>query len=113
MKILEKEIEFNFFDADIADKISEESKSLGKSMEKIGETLKPRNIVIRTTCNQIIKFFNNIVGEENTKEIFGNKTDWNLCFEALDNFFDAKEEAENEQVKILNQRVKKYERYLK
>lgn len=113
MKILEKEIEFNFFDADISDKIAEQSKILGKSIGKIGETSNPRNVVIRTTCNEIINFFNKIIGEENTKEVFGNKTDWNLCFKALDDFFDAKEEAEKEQVKELNKRVKKYERYLK
>ena len=111
MKILEKEIDFDFYDADISDNVSEQAKILAKKLKAM-ENKKKRNILIRETCNAIIDFFEQVLGSENAKLIFGEKKNWNLCFDALDDFWDAQEEADKQQTEILQQRSKKYERYL-
>lgn len=91
MKILGKEFEVDFFDADIMEKIE-------NGMEKVEKVAKENNnikeqkssIVIRKVCNTIFDFFDNVLGEGASKEIFGSKTSLTLCVKAYEDFINEK-----------------------
>lgn len=91
MKILEKEFEFDFYDADIMEKIE-------TGMEKVENVVKKESdiknqktsIIIRKICNTIFEFFDNVLGEGASKKIFGDKSSLTLCINAYGDFVNEK-----------------------
>lgn len=111
MKILDAEIEFDFFDADESTKIEKELNSLSVAMKNVkGNT---RAEQISNTCDLIINFFVVMFKKEGAKAVFKGKRNWNLCFNALEDVFKAKEKADKEMGEQLSERNKKYERYIR
>lgn len=103
MKILGKEIDFDFFDADEMEKAE-------KAIEKFQEKGKKLNItksqkssdIIRKTCYLIFELFDDVLGEGIHKEIFGEKTSLSLCRKAFEDLVNEKKKAENEFEEISN-----------
>lgn len=97
MKILEKEFEFDFYDADLMEKVEQE-------MDKVSKTIKEENVtkvqksstIIKKICNIFFNFFDNILGENAHKEIFGTKTSLTLCIKAYEDFVKAKKQQDTE-----------------
>ena len=93
MKILEKEFEIDFYDVDTMEKIE-------NGMENVSKAIKENNVIktqktstaIRKICNIIFNFFDNVLGEGASKEIFGNKTSLTICIKAYEDFINAKKE---------------------
>ena len=95
MKILDKEFEVDFYDANTMERIE-------KGMEKVNKIIKEKSViknqktseVIREVCNIIFDFFDYVLGNEASKKIFGNKTSLTLCIKAYEDFINAKQEQE-------------------
>lgn len=105
MKILEKEFEMDFYDADTMEKIEIGMENVSKvikenSVAKIQKT----SAAIKKVCNVIFNFFDDVLGEGTAKEIFGNKTSLTLCIKAYEDFINAKKE----QDKVFEDISKKY-----
>lgn len=93
MKILNKEFEIDFYDVDTMEKIE-------NGMDKVSKVIKENSVIksqktsvaIKKTCNVIFNFFDDVLGEGASKEIFGNKTSLTLCIKAYEDFINAKKE---------------------
>jgi hypothetical protein len=93
MKILNKEFDIDFYDADLMERIEE-------GMEKINNFIKENSsfknqkssVVIRKICKVIFNFLDDILGTGASKEIFGNKTSLTLCIKAYEDFVNAKKQ---------------------
>lgn len=91
MKILNKEYEIDFYDADIMEKIE-------TGIEKVDAVVKQNktvenqktSIIIRKVCNTIFNFFDDVFGEGASKDIFGSKTSLTLCIKAYEDFINEK-----------------------
>lgn len=105
MKILEKEFEIDFYDADTMEKIE-------NGMENVSKIIKENSVAksqktstaIRKACNVIFDFFNDVLGEGASKKIFGNKTSLTICIKAYEDFINCKKE----QDKVFEDISKKY-----
>lgn len=105
MKILEKEFEIDFYDADTMEKIE-------TGMENVSKVIKENSVAksqktstaIRKACNVIFDFFDDVLGEGTSKKIFGNKTSLTICIKAYEDFINAKKE----QDKVFEDISKKY-----
>lgn len=91
MKILNKEYEIDFYDADIMEKIEAGIEKV-ESVIKQNKTVKKQktSIVIRKVCNTIFNFFDDVFGEGTSKDIFGSKTSLTLCIKAYEDFINEK-----------------------
>lgn len=103
MKILDKEIEFDFREAENIDRVIELDKKYKEEFNKV-TTLTEKSKVYR-------KFFDDLIGEGTSQKLFGNK---NNLFEMIDAYNDLVEESERINTEInkrSNNMKKKYERY--
>ncbi len=96
-KILNTELEIDFYDADMMEKIEESFANTQKNIEKYkkSQDLKSSEI-IRKTCKIIFEFFNTIFGEGTDKKIFGNRTNLRICMQAFDEFVKIKKQQDEE-----------------
>lgn len=103
MKLLEKEFDFNFEEAENIEKIAELDK---KYQEKIEKT---DNLIEK--CKIYKQFFDELIGEGTSEKLFGVK---NNLFEIMDVYQELVEEAERIVEKVNERATKmkqKYERY--
>lgn len=103
MKILGKEIDFSFEDAENMDRV----RLLDTEYK---EKLKGAKTTV-DQCNVYKDFFDELIGEGTSKEIFGEK---NNILQIIDAYYDVVEEAERvgKEIKEKSARMKKkYERY--
>ena len=91
MKILEKEFEIDFYDADTMEKIEKGMENVSKIVNE-NDTVKSQKTseVIRKICNVIFNFFDEVLGEGTSKKIFESKTSLTLCTKAYEDFINAK-----------------------
>ncbi len=93
MKILEKEFEVDFYDAEIMEKIESGMEKVNKAVkENMQKKQEKTSLVIRKVCSIIFDFFDSVLGEGSSKEIFGNKTSLTICIKAYEDFINAKKE---------------------
>lgn len=105
MKILDKEFEIDFFDADINEKIEDGIEKVSKSIKEKMEVKEQKNsTAIREVCNIIFNFFDDILGKGSSKAIFKNKVSLTVCLKAFEDFMNEKEK----QDKHLEEISKKY-----
>lgn len=91
MKILNKEFEVDFYDAEIMEKIESGIEKVNKAVkENMQKKQEKTSLVIRKVCSIIFDFFDSVLGEGSSKEIFGNKTSLTVCIKAYEDFIDAK-----------------------
>ena len=98
MKILNKEIDFDFFDAKQMEIYEKESEIASKKITEIIANIKnlKQSEMINKTFDVIENCFNNIFGENISKEIFEGKRNLKLCFQAFKDLVAARKEQENE-----------------
>ena len=98
MKILDKEVEFDFFDAEEMEKYEKEADIAKEKINTIilsTKTMKQSEI-INKTCEIVESCFDNVFGVESSKEIFGGKRNFRLCLKAFKDLLKARKEQENE-----------------
>ncbi len=95
--------DLDLLDADIAEKYEKAIDGLKKESGLTNEGLGLAD-TIRKECNLIFDFFNTIFGEGTDKKIFGNKTNYGVCTEALKEVIAQT----NEQIKELDKATAKY-----
>ena len=95
MKILDFETDFNFNDADDMERLENAVEVTEKKLNSLNVEGKKTSQVIREGCRAIFDCFNLIFGEGSDKEIFGTKTNLNLCIKAFKDLMKAKEEQES------------------
>lgn len=96
MKILDKEIEFDFFDAEQMEKYEKESEIAQKELKSIDINKMKQSEFINKTCETIEKCFNNVFGEGTSKKIFEGKKNFRLCVKAFKDLVKSKKEQVNE-----------------
>lgn len=96
MKILNKEIEFDFFDAVQMEKFEEETEKTSKKINKLDIKNMKQSEFINQTCTIIEECFDNIFGEGISKEIFQKDKNFRLCIKAFKDLVKARKEQEVE-----------------
>lgn len=96
MKILDKEIEFDFFDAEQMERYEKESEIAQKELNSIDINKMKQSELINKTCETIEKCFDNVFGEGTSKKIFEDKRNFRLCVKAFKDLAKAKKEQVNE-----------------
>lgn len=105
MKILGKEFELDFFDADVQSKIESGMEKIKRQVDKNKDIKAQKSSdVIKKTCEIIYEFFDDVLGAGASNEIFGEKKSLKLTIEAYDAFIEEKIKQE----KVLEELTHKY-----
>ena len=98
MKILNKEIDFDFFDAKQMEIYEKESEIASKKLTEVIANIKnlKQSEMINKTFDVVENCFNNIFGENVSKEIFEEKRNLKLCFQAFKDLVEDRKEQEDE-----------------
>ena len=96
MKILDKEIDFDFFDAEQMEKYEKEAEIAQKELNSLDINKMKQSEFINKTCETIEKCFDNVFGEGTSKKIFEDKRNFRLCVKAFKDLVKAKKEQVNE-----------------
>ncbi len=105
MKILDKELNFNFNDADDMEKLENAIEKTRKKLNALKIEGKTMSAVIKEVCNCVFNCFDEIFGENVSKDIFGNRYNLDICIDAFENLCNAKVEQDNS----FEQRIKNFE----
>lgn len=95
MKILNTEIEFDFYNAEQAEKFEKYSDIATQELNNINANNMKQSTFIKTVCEIIEKCFDNIFGKDISVRIFNNKKDFHLCIKAFKDLVKARLEQEN------------------
>lgn len=95
MKILDTEIEFDFYNAEQAEKFEKYADIATQELNDINTNKMKQSIFIKTVCEIVEKCFNNIFGEDISTKIFNNKKDFHLCIRAFKDLVKSRLEQEN------------------
>jgi len=106
MKILNKKIDFDFFDADDMEKLESQIEITQSKIHDIKEEKASNEI--REICKEIRACFDNIFGEGTSSKIFQNKYSIKLCLEAFHELIEEKLKQEDE----LNEQLNDFNKYL-
>lgn len=111
MKILDKEVEFDFFDAEQMEIYEKESEKAQKNITDMIMNVKTmkQSELINKTCNIIEQCFNNVFGEGSAEKIFEGKRNFRLCIKAFKDLLKARKEQENE----IDTEIAEFEKELK
>lgn len=96
MKVLETEIEFDFYDAEQMEKLETNIDKITKGINKINPEKMKQSQFINKFCSIIEEGFDNIFGEESSKIIFKEKRNFKLCVQAFRDLVKARQEQEKE-----------------
>ena len=96
MKILDQEIEFDFFDAEQMERYEKESEIAQRELNSIDINKMKQSEFINKTCETIEKCFDNVFGEGTSEKIFEEKRNFRLCVKAFKDLVKAKKEQVNE-----------------
>lgn len=108
MKILDKEFEVDFFDADFMERYEKEAESAKKELNNINISTMKQSEAINTVCEIIERCFDNIWGQGTSKEIFKEKRNFRLCIKAFQDLKKGKKEQEKElfsEIRSLQQEI--------
>lgn len=99
------EIEIDFTDADVIDRIENGSKKIYEEAEKLKHAENLTNAEgIRQECKILKEFLDYVLGDGTSEKLFGNKNSLKLCMDAFEDIINAKEE----QLKNFNAKISKY-----
>ena len=96
MKVLETEIDFDFYDAEQMKKLEANIDKINKEVNKIKVDKMKQSQFINKFCTIIENGFDNIFGEGTSKEIFKEKRNFKLCVQAFRDLVKARQEQEKE-----------------
>lgn len=108
MQILEKEIDFDFFDAEQMEKYEKEANIAQKELNSLDINKMKQSELINNVCNIIEKCFDNVFGEGTSKKLFEGKRNFRLCIKAFRDMIKAK----NEQISEIDNDVKEFQKEL-
>ncbi|MEG1870779.1 MAG: DUF6673 family protein [Peptostreptococcaceae bacterium] len=80
------ELELDIFDADVAE-VYEEALEKVRIDAKV-DTGAKMSVVIKTQCNAVFDFFDEVFGEGTSEDIFGGKTNLMTCLKAFEEVVD-------------------------
>lgn len=95
MKILDTEIEFDFYNAEQAEKFEKYADIATQELNNINANKMKQSIFIKTVCEIVEKCFSNIFGEDISTKIFNNKKDFHLCIRAFKDLVKSRLKQEN------------------
>lgn len=95
MKILDTEIEFDFFNVEQMEKFEKHSEITAKKINEIKPTSMKQSVFIKKVCSIVNECFTQIFGKEVSEKIFGGKEDFRLCIRAFKDLVKARIEQEN------------------
>ena len=96
MKVLDVEIEFDFYDADNMEKFEKYSEEAQKELDNIDINKLKQSEFIRKTCNIIYRCFDNIFEEGISEKIFKNKNNFKSCVKAFKDLIEARVQQDSE-----------------
>ena len=96
MKVLETEINFDFYDANQMEKLEANMDKISKEINKIKVDKIKQSQFINKFCTIIENGFDNIFGEGVSKTIFKEKRNFKLCVQAFRDLVKARQEQEKE-----------------
>lgn len=96
MKVLETEIDFDFYDAEQMEKLETNIDKITKGINKIKPEKMKQSQFINKFCAIVEDGFDNIFGAGVSKEIFKEKRNFKLCVQAFRDLVKAREEQERE-----------------
>lgn len=103
VKILNTELEIDFYDADVMEKIENSFEETQQEVQNyMNKKTQKTSEVIRSVCKVVFDFFNKVFGEGTDKKIFGTKTNLIECLKAFEQFVDAKVKQDKELEEISN-----------
>lgn len=95
MKILEKEIEFDFYDADEMEKWDKHTEEFKNTVNKLDVKNMKQYEFIRAFYVAFEKCFDGIFGEGTTKDMFKGKQNFELCVKAYKDLTRARKEQDD------------------
>lgn len=104
MKINGVELEIDFTDADILQRIEDGSKEVYKKAEELKTSETTPAEGIRQECKILKDFLDYVLGEGSSKKIFGNKDSLQQCLNAYEDILRNRDE----QYSDITKRVSKY-----
>lgn len=108
MKILDKEIDFDFFDAQQMEKYEKEADIAQDELSKIDLNKMKQSEFINKVCEIIEKCFENVFGEGTSEKLFEGKRNFRLCVKAFSDLVKARKE----QVSEIDNEVKDFQKEL-
>ena len=99
MKVLETEINFDFYDAEQMEKLEVNIDKIKKEINKINPEKMKQSQFINKSCSIIEEGFDSIFGEGSSKDIFKEKRNFKLCVQAFRDLVKARENQEKELVR--------------
>lgn len=96
MKILEKEIDFNFYNLEQMEKFEKSAEAASNKLNEIDYNSLKQTEFIKQVCDIVYSCFDEIWGEGTAKEIFNNQKDFRLCVKAFGDLTKARKEQEKE-----------------
>lgn len=104
MKILGKEIDFDFYDYENSKKLEKESEKIKRKMEEIQKNLKTKKLstVISKTYDAVSESFDELFGEGIAEVIFEGKKNFKMCVQAISDLQKAREQ-QDEELKLLSE----------
>lgn len=104
MKILNKEIEFDFYDYEQAKKLEKEAEKIKQKMEEIQKDIEHKKMssIISRTYDAISKSFDELFGEGTAEMIFEGKKNFKMCVKAVADLQKAREQ-QDEELKIITE----------
>lgn len=100
MKILETEIDFDFYDAMQMQKFEANADEMSKKIKEIKPSEMKQSEFVIAICEIVEQGFNSIFGENISEKIFKGKKNFKLCIQAYRDLVKAREQQEKE---VLNE----------
>lgn len=101
MKILNKEIEFDFLDVESMAKYEEALEKYMKELEKIKEFKGKNSEGFKMLCETVYNFFDEILEKGSAIQILGEKRNFGKCARAMQEIIDEKLKSDKEVEDIL------------
>ena len=102
MKILDKEIDFDFFDAKQMENYEKEADIAQEELKKVNINKMKESEFINAVCEIIERCFDNVFGEGTSEKIFEGKRNFRLCIKAFSDLVKARKEQISEIDKEVN-----------
>lgn len=104
MKILNKEIEFDFYDYEQSKKLEKESEKIKRKMEEIQKNIENKKMssIISRTYDAISESFDELFGAGTSELIFEGKQNFKMCVKAVADLQKAREQ-QDEELKLLTE----------
>lgn len=108
MKVLETEIDFDFYDAKQMENFETNIESMKEKINQINPEEMKQSEFINEFCSIIEEGFDKIFGADTSKKIFEGKRNFKLCVQVFRDLVKARQKQEkevNDEIKILQNEI--------